>query len=106
MSSEVFKLLREGSYLLFFSELDIWGVNYLKRVQKMSGNVDENNMHSSKVAARASLVKASLKFHSFILLPLPSVQFDKNTHFTHRTAWKGSELMTIYISGWFLKVKF
>ena len=31
----------------------------------MSGNVDENNMHVMTVAAGASLVRASLKSHSF-----------------------------------------
>ena len=86
MSSEIFKLLREGSYSLSSSELDIWGVNYLKRVQKMSGNVDENNTRATTVAAGVSLVRASLKSHSFTPWPLPGVRFDENTRFTRRMA--------------------
>ena len=52
----------------------------------MSGNVDENNTHATTVASGASLVRASLKSHSFTLLPLPGIRFDKNTCFTHRMA--------------------
>ena len=32
--SEVFKFLKEGLYLPSSSELEIWGVNYFKRIQK------------------------------------------------------------------------
>ena len=52
----------------------------------MSGNVDENNTCATTVAAGASLVTVSLKSHSFTLLPLPGVRFDKNTCFTCRMA--------------------
>ena len=52
----------------------------------MSGNVDENNMCETTVAARAILVTVSLKSHSFTPSPLPGVRFDKNTRFTCKMA--------------------
>ena len=43
----------------------------------MSGNVDKNNTPATTVAAGASLVRASLKSHSFTPSPLPGVRFDE-----------------------------
>ena len=52
----------------------------------MSGNVDENNTRATTVAAGASLVRASLKSHSFTPSPLPSVRFEEDTRITRRMA--------------------
>ena len=65
----------------------------------MNGNADENNTRAMTVAAGASLVRASLKSHSFTPSPLPGIQFDKNIRFTRRTAYKGSELTNISLAG-------
>ena len=52
----------------------------------MSDNVDENNTHATTVAAGASLVRASLKSHSFTLSSLPGVRLDENVGFSRRMA--------------------
>ena len=52
----------------------------------MSDNVVENNPRATTVAAGASLLRASLKSHSFTPSPLPGARFDENTRFTRRMA--------------------